>query len=105
ACGQVMAGQRVLAGGPLSVLASAGLEVSVGPATEAWDTDVAALLTPKESEVLGHLANHCSNAEIADAMHLSAATVKTHLSNIYAKLGVGGRREAVVEAVQQGLLS
>ncbi len=98
-----MDGRRVLSGGALSVLASAGLEVSITSADEIVLDDVHRL-TPKETEVLSHLARHRSNAEIAAQMHLSAATVKTHLSNIYAKLDVPGRRQAVVAAVERGLL-
>lgn len=104
ACERVLAGHRVLAGGPLSVLASAGLELT----DELEDDDEQqsqALLTRKELEVLAELGRHLSNREIAESMHVSAATVKTHLSNIYAKLGVGGRREAVVAAVERGLLT
>lgn len=103
ACLQVLTGQRVLSGTALSVLASAGLEVVMTPQAVDATTDDDRL-TPKEAEVLGHLAGDRSNAEIAGAMHLSAATVKTHLSNIYAKLGVAGRRQAVVAAVERGLL-
>jgi DNA-binding CsgD family transcriptional regulator len=91
----------VLSGGPLSVLASAGLR----PTSDAGDPEATDGLTRKELEVLSHLALHQSNAEIAARMHLSAATVKTHLSNIYSKLGVRSRREAVVAGVQRGLLT
>ena len=102
ACDRVMAGHRVLSGGPLSVLASAGLQVADAAPVKEEDGSG---LTRKELEVLSHLAQHESNAEIAARMHLSAATVKTHLSNIYAKMGVGSRREAVVAGVQRGLLT
>ena len=95
-----MAGQRVLSGGPLSVLASAGLELSQ-PAIE---TSVPSGLTRKELQVLSELAQHYSNREIAEHLHVSSATIKTHLSSIYGKLGVGGRREAVVAGVERGLL-
>src|SRR5690606_15563347 len=103
ACERVMAGHRVLSGGPLSVLASAGLQVAEDAPT-AKDDDNGGL-TRKELEVLSHLAQHQSNAEIAARLHVSAATVKTHLSNIYAKMGVRDRREAVVAGVQRGLLT
>ena len=102
-CERVLAGQRVLAGNPLAVLASAGLELTEAE-PEPTD-DGGSLLTRKEMEVLAELGRHSSNREIAAAMHVSSATVKTHLSNIYAKLGVSGRREAVLAAVERGLLS
>lgn len=103
ACERLLAGQRVLAGGPLSVLASAGLQLNDAEPEES-DAEPS-LLTRKELEVLAELGRHLSNREIAETMHVSAATVKTHLSNIYAKLGVSSRREAVVAAVERGLLT
>ncbi len=102
ACERMLAGHRVLSGGPLSVLASSGLEVRERLVPHPTGDEV---LTRKEREVLGHLAKHQSNREIAERMHVSTATVKTHLSNIYSKLEVSGRREAVVESVQRGLLT
>ncbi|MGY0406605.1 response regulator transcription factor [Pseudoalteromonas sp. SYSU M81241] len=41
---------------------------------------------------------------MANALHVSEATVKTHLASIYNKLDVPGRREAVLVAVERGLL-
>jgi ATP/maltotriose-dependent transcriptional regulator MalT len=61
-------------------------------------------LTPKELEVLSRLADGRSNKEIADALYVAPATIKTHLAHIYAKLGVTGRQEAVARAVELGLL-
>ncbi|MEE8599561.1 response regulator transcription factor [Euzebya tangerina] len=101
ACERVLAGHRVVSGGPLSVLASAGLELR----EPGLDSDDRAGLTRKEREVLSQLAQHVSNKEIAERLHVSAATVKTHLSNIYGKLGVTSRREAVVVGVERGLLA
>ena len=43
-------------------------------------------------------------AQIAGALHLSTATVKTHLQHIYEKLGVSERAAAVAEAMRRGLL-
>ncbi|MGH9209140.1 MAG: LuxR C-terminal-related transcriptional regulator [Acidimicrobiales bacterium] len=53
-------------------------------------------LTEREVEVLQHLPTLMSNTEIAQGMHLSVNTVKTHLKSVYRKLGVDGRREAVL---------
>lgn len=61
-------------------------------------------LTTKETVVLTHLANGRSNKDIADAMVVSVATVKTHLSHIYEKLGVSDRREAVAKGIELRLL-
>ncbi len=60
-------------------------------------------LTDRELEVLEHLAAGRSNAEIAEAMFLSEATVKTHLSRILAKLGVRDRVQAVIAAFAAGV--
>src|SRR3954471_24168743 len=62
-------------------------------------------LTAKELEVLRRLAEGRSNKEIAEAIFVTPATVKTHLAHIYAKLGVPGRHEALARAVALGLLS
>ena len=52
-------------------------------------------LTDRETAVLRHLPTLMSNHEIADGLHLSVNTVKTHLKSLYRKLGVTSRREAV----------
>jgi non-specific serine/threonine protein kinase len=61
-------------------------------------------LTPRECEVLRLVVAGHSNPEIAAALFLSRRTVTTHLTNIFAKLGVTGRAEAAVLAVRRGLV-
>ena len=61
-------------------------------------------LTPKEREILLELPVHQSVAEIAARHSLSVNTVKTHLRNIYQKLGVTDRSEAVTAAQRVGLI-
>lgn len=61
-------------------------------------------LTPREMQVLVLLADHLSNKEIADELVISLATVKSHTLNIYAKLDVHGRWQAVARAADLGLL-
>jgi len=63
------------------------------------------VLTPRELEVLGLIAQGMSNAELASALTLSAATVKTHVARILAKLDLRDRVQAVVLAYQTGLIS
>jgi two-component system nitrate/nitrite response regulator NarL len=62
------------------------------------------LLTPREREILGHVAAGRGAPEIARLIHLSPATVKGHLQSLYEKLGVSDRAAAVAEAMRRGLL-
>ena len=64
-----------------------------------------AALTPREGEILRLLVSGARNKEIAAQLWISERTVKFHLANIYQKLGVTTRTEAVHEARQRGLLS
>jgi DNA-binding NarL/FixJ family response regulator len=61
-------------------------------------------LTGRELEVLGLVAEGRRNHEIAEDLGLSHRTVERHLENIFDKIGVGTRTEAVVQAVQEGLV-
>lgn len=60
-------------------------------------------LTGREGEVLGLVAEGLSNPEISRALHISTATVKTHINNIFAKTGARDRAQAVRYAYQHGL--
>jgi LuxR family maltose regulon positive regulatory protein len=64
----------------------------------------AGLLSEREREVLELVATGKSNAEIAEALFISLPTVKSHVSNIYGKLGVSRRTEALEKARALGLL-
>ena len=61
-------------------------------------------LTEREFEVLAMAAKGLSNKMIARELHLSDRTVQVHLSNIFGKLGVASRTEAVITALRRGLL-
>jgi LuxR family maltose regulon positive regulatory protein len=77
---------------------------SVAPVTDVTPIESASL-TLRECEVLELLDRHRSDKEIAEALVLSRLTVSKHTANIYRKLGVGNRREAVKKARELGLLS
>jgi len=81
---------------PKPVAASA-LAVSAGPGIEP--------LSRREQQILGLLASRLSNKEIADRLNISPVTVKRHTANIYQKLGVHGRRQAVAKATGMGMFS
>jgi LuxR family maltose regulon positive regulatory protein len=95
----------------LAAFASEGGEAdAVQAGMTARDTikDVAGLpepLSPRENEVLGLLAARLTNREIGERLFISTATVKRHAHNIYEKLNVKGRREAVAKAVGIGLIA
>ncbi|MFC9129030.1 response regulator [Streptomyces sp. NPDC057099] len=64
-----------------------------------------AALTPRELEVLTFLGRGMSNAELAEELVLSEATVKTHVARIFAKLTLRDRSQAVVLAYETGLVT
>ncbi len=66
--------------------------------------DPASLLTNRELDVLVLLAQRHSNKEIANLLFISVATVKRHVVNIFRKLGVNKRREAILKAEREGIL-
>jgi DNA-binding NarL/FixJ family response regulator len=61
-------------------------------------------LSAREIEVLALVARGASNKEIARSLHISEATVKSHLIHIFGKLGVDDRTAAVTEASRRGIL-
>jgi DNA-binding NarL/FixJ family response regulator len=69
------------------------------PATEPPDG-----LTAREAEVLLLIAEGLSNHEIAQKLHVSTATVKTHINNLFAKIGIKDRAQAVRYAYGKGLV-
>jgi len=61
--------------------------------------------TSREQEVLILIATGLSNAEIAEHLHLSPATVKTHIARLLDKLGARDRAQLVITAYESGLVS
>jgi NarL family two-component system response regulator YdfI len=75
-----------------------GAAAAAAAARPDWD------LTPRETEILRALAEGHSNKQMAQQFWLSEQTIKYHLTNIYRKLGVGSRTEAVRQAYEHGLI-
>ena len=61
-------------------------------------------LTPRETEVLGLVANGLGNREIADRLGTATGTIKIHVQNILQKLNASDRTQAVTIAIQRGIL-
>ena len=73
-------------------------------ANVAPDSLDAASLTNREIEVLRLIATGATNREVADSLVISEGTVKNHLSNIFSRLGLRDRTQAVMFAREHGLL-
>jgi len=80
-----------------TVRPSLNIQLRLNPDTQRLD------LTPREIETLALLVQGNTNQRIADKLYVSLATVKTHLYNLYQKLGVGNRAEAIVRARELGI--
>jgi LuxR family transcriptional regulator, maltose regulon positive regulatory protein len=94
------------AAGSLGTESGTSLSVALGspPPSRAAPRQPAVILTDRELLVLRFLPSHLTNAEIASECLMSVNTVKAHLKNIYAKLGVSTRASAVERARLLGLL-
>jgi LuxR family transcriptional regulator, maltose regulon positive regulatory protein len=83
---------------------SSGAQPGAGEERAAAASDVVQQLSDRETEVLRHLAEMLSTAEIAATMFISVNTVRTHIRSILRKLGVSRRHQAVRKARERGLL-
>jgi DNA-binding NarL/FixJ family response regulator len=70
-----------------------------------WSSSASKSLTNRETEIVRYVANGLRNAEIAQRLAITEATVKTHLNNIFDKLGLRDRVELAVYALRRGLVS
>ena len=75
-----------------------------GPSRTPGGGAVLGVLTDRERQVLGEVAKGLSNAEIAGRLHLSEATVKTHITRVLAKLQLRDRVQVVIFAYEHDLL-
>jgi NarL family two-component system response regulator LiaR len=97
----VRAGESVLHPKIIEKLLKQALAKSSGTA----DPMVSELLSEREQEMLKLLAIGMSNKEIAQKLCLSLRTVKAHMSNIFIKMNVASRSEALVKALKSGMLT
>ena len=90
----------VAGGSPLAPSVAARLmrRLAPGPGAEGE------ALSGRELEVVALVAQGASNKEIAHALHISEATIKTHLAHIFEKLDVTDRTSAVTRAIERGLI-
>ncbi len=98
--------QRILAAFPEdgSNLADSGKSAKAGQLPSESRPTLAEPLTPRELEVLALLREPISNKDIALKLHISYATVKRHTINLYGKLGVNNRWDAVARSKEMGIL-
>ena len=101
---QLVAGIRAVAQGHALLAPEVTRRVIESRARRSRPHPVLPELTDRETEVWTRLAHGRSNAEIAADLFLSEATVKTHVSNLLAKLGVRDRVQAVIAAYESGLI-
>lgn len=97
----VAAGESVLTGAVLKQI----LVQAARSEVQSADTSVSSKLSPKEQTILRLAARGKSNKEIATALHISPLTAKGYLDDIYSKMNVNSRTEAVVKALQAGVLT
>jgi DNA-binding NarL/FixJ family response regulator len=96
----VAAGESVLAPSLVRRLIAAYVETPATPSRPPW----LGSLTPREVEVLVEVARGLSNAEIGDALYMSAATAKTHVGRLLTKLNARDRTHLVIAAYEAGLV-
>ena len=68
------------------------------------DSGPVSLLSPREEELLQHIADGLATSEVAEKMYISQKTVKNHLASIYEKLNARDRTQAVLMAVKMGIV-
>lgn len=91
-------------GSPISPIIARQLLGQIRPDPKDAPTPMASPLSEREYEVLNLLSRGFSNAECADILTVSSNTIGTHVKNIYRKLEVNSRAEALFEASSKGIL-
>jgi len=81
------------------------LERVVGTTKETGSTEERGTLSQREVEILRLASKGMSNKDIAQALFLSVRTVKAHLTNIFNKMGVGCRTDAIIKGLKRGYIN
>ncbi len=81
------------------------LERAVGTAKETGNAKERGTLSQREVEILRLASKGMSNKDIANALFLSLRTVKAHLTNIFNKMGVGCRTDAILKGLRKGYIT
>ena len=81
------------------------LQRVVSPTTEAAESRTGGLLTLRENEILKLAAKGMSNKDIANSLFVSLRTVKAHLTNIFNKMGVGSRTDAIIKGLRESYIT
>ena len=106
---EMLAAIRIIAGGDALLAPSVTRRLIADFASRetrpAVSTEILDSLTGREREVFGLVAKGMSNQELADALHMSAATAKTHVSRILMKLDARDRAQLVVIAYETGFIT
>jgi len=100
---EIRAAVEKVARGDVILDAAAQRHVVAALSEPAPPSDLPDGLTPREAEVLALIAEGLTNGEIADRLVVSAATVKSHVNHIFAKIGARDRAQAVVYAFANNL--
>ncbi|WP_431983610.1 response regulator transcription factor [Streptomyces qinglanensis] len=101
----LVAGIRLVARGESLLFPAAVRALAAHHADRGRTTALTARLTAREAAVLGLLARGLTNAEIALRLAVGAATVKTHVAGVLAKLGARDRTHAVILAYEHGVVT
>ena len=104
---QLIDAVRVVAGGDALLAPQVTRSVIERFVASGYDPDLRGRverLSPRETEVLRSLTRGLTNAELAAALFVSEATVKTHIAGLLTKLGVRDRVQAVIAAYESGLV-
>ncbi len=101
---QIVAAVRSVATGQMAMGREAAYKLMTHLNTSSAAAELVEALTERELEVLGMVASGATNRGIGRTLHISERTVQGHIANIFGKLQVASRTEAVTKALQLGLI-